>query len=127
MREHYLLGEVARVLGRKPHVVTHLLTSGKIPEPQLRIANKRLFTVEEIERLARHFRVALDWSAANVARADADAVRPERLTLRPPFEVISIGETGHEIRDGDGTLFGWTPDRGRALVVAGLLEAAARG
>jgi MerR HTH family regulatory protein len=127
MREHYLLGEVSRVLGRKPHVVTHLLTSGKIPEPQVRIANKRLFTVEDVERLARHLRVALDWSAVNAAPVDAEAVKPERLTLRPPFEVISVGETGHEIRDGNGELFAWTPDRGHALVVAGLLEAAARG
>jgi hypothetical protein len=126
MREHYLLGEVSRALGRKPHVVTHLLTSGKIPEPQVRIANKRLFTVEDIERLARHFRVALDWSAVNAAPADADAVKPERLTLRPPFEVKQISENGHEIRDGDGELFGWTPDRGRALTIAGLLESAVR-
>ena len=42
MKEHYLLGEVSRVLGRKPHQIVHLLTSGKIPEPQQRISNKRL-------------------------------------------------------------------------------------
>jgi hypothetical protein len=127
MREHYLLGEVSRVLGRKPHVVTHLLTSGKIPEPQVRIANKRLFTVEDVERLARHLRVALDWSAVNAAPGGADALKPECLRLRPPFEVISIGETGYEIRDGEGELFGWTPDRGKALTIAGLLESAVRG
>lgn len=52
MREHYLLGEVARVLGRKPHHVTHVLVSGQVPEPQTRIANKRLFTTEDVGRLA---------------------------------------------------------------------------
>lgn len=52
---------------------------------------------------------------------------PERLTLRPPFEVVSTSETGHEVRDGDGQVFAWAPDRGRGLVLAGLLETAARG
>ena len=41
MRDHFLLGEVGKVLGRKPHQIVHLLTTGKIPEPQTRIANKR--------------------------------------------------------------------------------------
>ena len=127
MKEHYLLGEVSRVLGRKPHQIVHLLTSGKIPEPQVRIANKRLFVLEDVERLARHFRVSPDWGAIETAPADADTKAPERLTLRPPFEVIQVSETGHEIRDGEGEVFAWAPDRGRALLVAGLLEAAARG
>ena len=127
MKEHYLLGEVSRVLGRKPHQIVHLLTSGKIPEPQVRIANKRLFVLEDVERLARHFRVAPNWVAVEPAPADADAKSPERLTLRPPYEVLQVSETGHEIRDGDGEVFAWAPDRGRALLVAGLLEAATRG
>ena len=55
MKEHYLLGEVAKILDRKPHQIVHLLTTGKIPEPEQRIANKRLFSVEDVERLARHF------------------------------------------------------------------------
>ena len=48
MKKHYLLGEVARVLDRKPHQIVHLLTSGKIPEPQQRISNKRLFTEADL-------------------------------------------------------------------------------
>ena len=31
MKEHYLLGEVSRVLGRKPHQIVHLLTTGRSP------------------------------------------------------------------------------------------------
>ena len=127
MKEHYLLGEVSRVLGRKPHQIVHLLTSGKIPEPQVRIANKRLFVLEDIDRLARHFRVTPEWAASNRHSADADNNAPEGLTLRPPFEVHQVSETGHEVRDGDGEVFAWAPDRGRALLVAGLLEAATRG
>ena len=127
MRDHFLLGEVGKVLGRKPHQIVHLLTTGKIPEPQLRIANKRLFVPEDVERLARHFRVAPNWAALEPAPTDADTKPPERLRLRPPFEVIQSGETCHEIKDGNGEVFGWAWDRGHAMVLAGLLEAAARG
>ena len=49
------------------------------------------------------------------------------LVLKPPYEVLQVSETGHEIRDGDGEVFAWAADRGRALLVAGLLEAATRG
>ena len=126
MKQHYLLGEVSRALGRKPYHVTHVLTTGKVPEPALRIGNKRLFTAEDVERLARHFRVSPDWGAIETARPASDDKAPERLTLRPPFEVISVGETGHEVRDGDGIVFGWAGDRAKALVMAGLLEAATR-
>jgi hypothetical protein len=37
-----------------------------------------------------------------------------------------MGEIGYEIRDVDGEVFAWAPDRGRALVLAGLLYAACR-
>jgi hypothetical protein len=127
MKQHYLLGEVSKALGRKPYHVTHVLTTGKVPEPALRIGNKRLFAVEDVERLARHFQVAPNWSAVEATVPDADTKAPERLTLRPPFEVIQISETGHEVRDGDGEVFAWTGDRAKALVMAGLLEAAVRG
>jgi hypothetical protein len=127
MRDHFLLGEVGKVLGRQPHHITHVLTTGKVPEPQARIANKRLLVPEDVERLARHFRVAPNWSALEPAPTDADTKPPQRLTLRPPFQVIQSGETCHEIKDCNGEVFGWATDRGRALVVAGLLEAAARG
>jgi hypothetical protein len=127
MRQHFLLGEVSKVLGRKPHHVTHALTTGQVAEPEQRLGNKRLFTADDIQSLARHFRVTPDWSAVDAAPTDSHAKPPEGLALRPPFEVIRVGETCHEIKDGGGEVFGWTTDRGHALVVAGLLEAAARG
>ena len=127
MKEHYLLGEVSRVLGRKPHQIVHLLTSGKIPEPQVRIANKRLFVLEDVERLARHFRVTPKWAVMESTPDGGEDNRSQGLLLKPPYEVLQVSETGHEIRDGDGEVFAWAPDRGRALLVAGLLEAATRG
>lgn len=127
MEKHYLLGEVSKVLGRKPHHVTHVLTTGKVPEPEQRIANKRLFTSDDVQSLARHFKVAPNWAAIEPVDADAEGCISEGLRLRPPFEVIQIGENGHEVRDGDGQVFAWSSDRGRALILAGLLEAAVRG
>ena len=127
MKQHYLLGEVGKIVARKPHQIVHLLTTGKIPEPEQRIANKRLFAVEDVERLARYFRVSPDWSAVEVTPSSTEAEAPEGLTLRPPFEVIQVSETGHEVRDADGGVFAWTGDRAKALVMARLLEAAVRG
>jgi hypothetical protein len=127
MKQHYLLGEVSKVLGRQPHHVTHVLTTGKVPEPEQRLANKRLFTQGDVLALSKHFGVAPKWSALDSASAIAEPDSPQRLTLRPPFDVHNISGTGHEVRDNNGDVFAWTSDRSKALVVAGLLEAAARG
>ncbi len=49
-----LLGDVAKTLHVPPHRITYLLTSGQVPEPGLRLGNRRIFLPEDIERLARH-------------------------------------------------------------------------
>jgi hypothetical protein len=127
MRDHFILGEVARVLKRKPHQIIYPLVTGKIPEPQTRIAGKRLFTTEDVERLGHHFRVRPNWSALEPVSSESPADSPSRLTLQPPYDVLLVSETGYEVRDGHGAVFCWAGDRGHAFVVAGLLEAAARG
>lgn len=127
MTQNYLLGEVAKILGRRPHQIAYSVTSGQVPEPEQRIANKRLFSVRDILRLARLFGVEPDWSAAGRNAGVGEPEAGEGLALRPPFDVLPTGATGHEIRDGDGAVFAWASDRARALVIAGLLEAAARG
>jgi DNA-binding transcriptional MerR regulator len=58
-KKHFLLKDVARRLGVKPYRVVYALTTGLVPEPSLRISNKRIFDVEDIERLAKHFGVDL--------------------------------------------------------------------
>ena len=102
MERHYVLAEVAKLVGRKPHQIVYLLTSGRIPEPEQRIGNRRLFSEADVTRLARHFKVTPRWEVVEAAPADADSEGPERLKLRPPFEVISTAQTGHEIKDGGG-------------------------
>jgi hypothetical protein len=127
MEQHYLLGEVARILGHRPHQISYLLTSGQVPEPGRRIANKRLFTKDDVQRLGHRFKVTPDWSVVERGDFDDDPAPDSRLTLRPPFDALPVGQSGHEVRDGDGAVFAWAGDRARALVIAGLLEAAARG
>ena len=128
MDKHYLLAEVSKLVGRKPHQIIYLLTSGKIPEPEQRIGNRRLFSAEDVIRLARHFKVTPKWDVIEPAPADADAETPRTTDAATTVRGdISVGETGHEIKDGDGEVFAWAADRGKALVLAGLLEAAARG
>jgi len=126
MEKHFLLGQVAKVLDRKPHQIVHLLTTRAIPEPELRIANKRLFSSEDVARLARHFKVTPRWDFVDDANG-SERSSVEGLLLKPPFEVIATGTTCHEVRDRDGEVFAWTSTRGRALTIAGLLESASTG
>lgn len=124
--KHYLLSEVARLLGCKQHHITYAITTKKVAEPEARVAGRRLFSAEDVVRIGKQLRVSPNWDALDAPRAEDDAP-PDRLTLRPPFEVCQVGDSGHEVRDGDGEVFAWASDRGKALVLAGLLESAARG
>jgi hypothetical protein len=126
MERHFLLSEVAKILNRKPHQVVYQITSGKVNEPELRIANKRLFTESDVQRLGRQLGATPNWSAVGADGSDSQA-ETEALVLRAPFDVLAAGECAHEVRDGNGEVFAWTADRGRALVVAGLLQSASRG
>lgn len=55
MKKHFTLKDVARLLKVKPYQVVYALTVGLVKEPELRIANKRIFEQEDIDRLAKHF------------------------------------------------------------------------
>jgi len=54
-KKHYLLRDVARLLKVKPYRVVYAITVGLVPEPALRISNKRVFMEEDVERLRAHF------------------------------------------------------------------------
>jgi hypothetical protein len=127
MEDRYVLSDVSRILGKKPHQVTYALTSRAVQEPEQRVANRRLFSADDVVRLARHFRVTPKWSVLEVVTNDAKDEASHCMVLRPPFEAVDSGTACCEVRDGDGILFAWAADRARAMVVAGLLEAAARG
>jgi DNA-binding transcriptional MerR regulator len=59
MKKHFLLRDVARLLKVKSYQIAYALSVGLVAEPELRIANKRVFQPEDIERLAEHFGVEL--------------------------------------------------------------------
>ena len=46
-----LLGEVARLVQCRPHQLVYLITSGKVPEPALRLGNRRVFSREDVGRI----------------------------------------------------------------------------
>ena len=54
-KKHSLLKDVARQLKVKPYRVVYALTTGLVPEPELRIANKRIYQEDDITRLREYF------------------------------------------------------------------------
>ncbi|MBM3995581.1 MAG: hypothetical protein FJ303_15725 [Planctomycetes bacterium] len=51
----FILNEVAKIAGVKPHAITYAITAGHIPEPPLRIAGKRIFSAKEVESIKTYF------------------------------------------------------------------------
>lgn len=55
-QEHYLLNQVARQVGCKAYQIAYAISTGQVDEPKLRIANKRVFTTEDVARIREVFR-----------------------------------------------------------------------
>jgi len=53
------LKNVAELLRVKPYRIHYVLAVKLLPEPVLRVGNKRVFTQDDITRLAAHFGVKL--------------------------------------------------------------------
>ena len=47
----YSLSQAATILKCKTYRITYLITTGQIPEPKIRLANRRAFTMEEISKI----------------------------------------------------------------------------
>ena len=41
--------------GVKPYQITYAISVGLLPEPELRISNKRVFRAKDLERIRFHF------------------------------------------------------------------------
>ena len=54
------LGDVSRLIGIARHKIEYAIANGAIPEPELRIANKRVFTTEDVQRIADYFGVVIN-------------------------------------------------------------------
>ncbi len=55
MKKHYLLNEAAKLVGIPGYRISYAITNGYLPEPEERLNNHRLFTAEDIARIAEHF------------------------------------------------------------------------
>jgi DNA-binding transcriptional MerR regulator len=49
----FLISDVARRLNVPPHRVAYLFMTRKLPEPQLRLGNRRIFTLADLQRIAK--------------------------------------------------------------------------
>lgn len=59
MNQTMSLKDVARVLGVKAYRIEYLLAHGIVAEPAMRVSGRRVFTPEDVQRLATHFGVTL--------------------------------------------------------------------
>ncbi len=62
--KQYSLKQVTALLQKRAHVVEYALANGLVPEPQLRIGGRRIFTLADVRRLAKHFGVTLPTEAS---------------------------------------------------------------
>ncbi len=54
------LGDVSRLVGIARHKIEYAIANGAIPEPELRITNKRVFTTDDVQRVADYFGVVIN-------------------------------------------------------------------
>lgn len=56
MKKHLLLSEAAKEVGVKPYQLSYAISSGQIPEPELRINNHRVFdSRHDLPRIQKYF------------------------------------------------------------------------
>lgn len=57
MSKYYSMKDVARLLEIRPHRIGYAVSNGAVPQPSQRFGNTRVFTTEDVRRLADHFGV----------------------------------------------------------------------
>jgi hypothetical protein len=60
MQKIYSTGQVARALGLPPHRLEYAHASQALAEPAFRFLGKRVYTPDDVRRVAGHFGVTLD-------------------------------------------------------------------
>jgi len=89
MAQYYLLGDFAKILKRQLHQIAYLVTTGQVPEPEKRIANKRLITEQDVLSVARRLKAEPDWYVVGRDVDVGEPEQPEGLTLRASRERLS--------------------------------------
>jgi DNA-binding transcriptional MerR regulator len=49
----FLISDVSRQLNVPAHRIAYLFMTRKLPEPQLRLGNRRVFTLADVQRVAK--------------------------------------------------------------------------
>ena len=70
--EHSSLKDVASHVQVKPYQIAYALSVGLIPEPALRVGNKRVFQSEDVKRIAAYFAAKAASKQIPVTRAVCD-------------------------------------------------------
>ncbi len=55
MSEKYSIKDVAALCGKKPFQVHYAISSGYLPEPTLRVANRRIFNEQDLAIAKKYF------------------------------------------------------------------------
>ena len=69
-------GDVAKKLGIARHKIEYAITNGSLPDAKLRVANKRCFSLEEVEGIAEYFG-AKNNSSGKAAKGQEDEIDKE--------------------------------------------------
>jgi DNA-binding transcriptional MerR regulator len=68
MENIYSTGQVARLLGLRPHQIEYAHASQALAEPNFRFLGKRVYCAADVQRVAEHFGLTLD-DGLNVVQA----------------------------------------------------------
>ncbi len=68
MENIYSTGQVARLLGLRPHQLEYAHASQALAEPTFRFLGKRVYRADDVRRVAEHFGLTPD-DGPNVAEA----------------------------------------------------------
>jgi len=71
-QNHFSLGETARILKVQPYRIVYLLTTGKVPEPKLRLGNRRVFSLGDVQRISERLKVVLPGGLANTVEEESE-------------------------------------------------------
>ncbi len=55
MTELYSIRDCGRAIGIAPHQIAYAHTQERLAEPQFRVAGKRIYTAEDVQRVAGYF------------------------------------------------------------------------
>lgn len=54
-RNLYSIKEVAKILKKQPYQIAYVLETGRVPEPKVRLGNRRAFDMDEIKAMLDYF------------------------------------------------------------------------